>query len=263
MADARRFDADEKRELDENGFVLRRGVFDDGEIGAIRDDCEALVTRLLEEKRHTKLVVGSYRFELQRRLRTIVKWEKDDPDLLQGVEPFAHISEALRSWALDPRLVDPSKDVVGAEQIDLFTEKLNLKRAHKGGPIVLHQDHPYWSDVSQVASRVATAMIFLDDATIENGCLEVVPGSHREGLQQRLAVEGFGAFEMDPAKFNLSRLTPLEVPAGSAVFFGPFLVHRSLPNRSGEDRRALLFSYQPAGYPHLRDLVNYGPPREP
>ena len=38
------------------------------------------------------------------------------------------------------------------------------------------------------------------------------------------------------------------------AFFGAFLVHRSLPNRSEVDRRALLYSYQPAGYPHVRDI---------
>ncbi|MGH7949884.1 MAG: phytanoyl-CoA dioxygenase family protein, partial [Candidatus Binataceae bacterium] len=48
---------------------------------------------------------------------------------------------------------------------------------------------------------------------------------------------------------------PLEVHAGAVVFFGPFLVHRSLPNRTGADRRALLYSYQPTGYPHLRELT--------
>ncbi len=64
---------------------------------------------------------------------------------------------------------------------------------------------------------------------------------------------------MDPAAFDISRLIPLEIPAGSAVFFGAFLVHRSLPNRSGEERRALLYSYQPAGHPHLRDLLKLGP----
>ena len=45
----------------------------------------------------------------------------------------------------------------------------------------------------------------------------------------------------------MSRLQPLEVKAGAVVFFGAFLVHRSLPNRSDVDRRALLYSYQPAG----------------
>ncbi len=259
MVDSRRLNALEKADLDRGGFVLRRGVFDAAEILAIRNDCEQLISRLLQERRSTKHPAGSYMFELQRRLGTVVKWEPGSPDLVQGVEPFAHLSDALRAWANDPRLVDPCKDIVGADQIALFTEKLNLKRGHKGGPVVLHQDFPYWSDLTAVASQVATAMLFLDDATLENGCLEVAPGSHREGLQPRRAIEGFGSLEMDPDRYDASRLVPLEVPAGTVAFFGPFLVHRSLPNRSGEDRRALLYSYQPAGHPHLRELTRLGP----
>jgi ectoine hydroxylase len=59
---------------------------------------------------------------------------------------------------------------------------------------------------------------------------------------------------MDMDAFDLSRLQPLETRAGSVVFFGAFLVHRSLPNRSDRDRRALLYSYQPAGEPHAVEL---------
>lgn len=226
------------------------------------DACETLVERLLAEKRRTKHALGSYMFEIQRRLETIIKWEPDNPDLVQALELFAHLSEELHRWALDTRLLDPCKDLVGENEIALFTEKLTLKRARKGGHIILHQDFPYWSDLTKAASRVATAMIFLDDASLENGCLEVAPGSHREGLQALRSLEGFGGLEMDPLKYDQSRLLPLEVPAGSVVYFGPMLVHRSLPNRSGADRRALLYSYQPFGHPHLRELTKLAVPRE-
>jgi len=255
MSESLRLDAREKAALEETGFVLRRDVFAPSECRAIADACEALVDRLLAEQRRTKHTVGSYMFELQRRLETIVKWEPGAPDLLQGVEPFAHLNDDLYRWAHDPRFVEPCKDLVQQDDVILFTEKLNVKRAHKGGPIVLHQDFPYWCDITEAAPRVATAMVFLDDATKENGCLEVVPGSHREGLQERRPIEGFGSFEIDTQKYDQTRLVALEVAAGSVVFFGPFLVHRSLPNLSGADRRALLYSYQPAGYQHMRDLT--------
>lgn len=255
MSGSLRLSGTERAELDERGFVLRKDVFDAVELREIASACEALVDRLLQEKRRTKHTAGSYMFELQRRLETIVKWEPADPDLVQGVEPFAHLSDELHRWALDPRFLEPCKDLVGEEDVILFTEKLNLKRAHRGGPIVLHQDFPYWADQTSGASRVATAMLFLDDATIDNGCLEVVPGSHREGLRDRRAIDGFGSLEIDSERYDRSRLVALPVSAGAVVYFGPFLVHRSLPNRTGADRRALLYSYQPAGFPHLRELT--------
>ena len=118
---------------------------------------------------------------------------------------------------------------------------------------MLHQDHPYWVGVAENADEVGTAMLFLDDATVENGCLEVVPGSHTSGEMPRREVADFGQMEMDPERFDTKRLVPLVVPAGTVVYFGPFLVHQSQPNRTELDRRALLFSYQPAGRsPHAR-----------
>jgi ectoine hydroxylase len=211
---------------------------------------EELEIGLLTAKRRTKHAVGSYMFELQRELGTIVKWEPEFPDVVQGVEPFAHISPVLDEWARDPRLWNPSRDVIGQDAIALFTEKLTMKRARTGGSIVLHQDYPYWRNQNKVAHKVVTAMVYLDDATVENGCLEVSPGSHRDGMRMgRKMVDGFGSNELDEAKFDMHTLIPVEAPAGTVIYFGAFLVHRSLPNRSDKDRRALLYSYQPGGYP--------------
>jgi hypothetical protein len=244
----------ERQQLAEDGYVLRPGVFDRAECLAMATAIESLVADLLKARRAKKYTFGSYLFEVQKQFGAVVKWEPDAPDVVQGIEPFAHISKPLDDWARDVRLVDPSKDVVGAEEIDLFTEKITMKRARTGGPIVLHQDYPYWKGLTKVADRIMTALIYLDDANVGNGCLEVVPGSHRDGLQQGRTVEGFGRNEIDQAQFDTDRLVPLEAGAGSVVFFGGLLVHRSLPNRSEADRRALLYSYQPAGHPRMVDL---------
>jgi len=252
----------ERSRLDASGYVVREGVFSTAECREMADAVEQLEKDLLAAKRHTKVVVGSYMFELQGEIGSIVKWEPDHPDVVQGIEPFAHISEPLNRWAHDPRLIEPSKDVVGEDDISLFTEKITMKRAHTGGTIVLHQDFPYWVPLTSCADRIMTALVYLDDATTSNGCLEVAPGSHRTGRHRNKDVEGFGANEIDERDFDLARLTPVEAKAGTVIFFGAFLVHRSLPNRSGVQRRALLYSYQPAGYPTALALNRFLKKRE-
>ena len=259
MSGSFRLNGRERQELATDGFVVRHQVFAVAECREIAQAVECLVSDLLAAKRGRKHVFGSYMFEVQRELGSVVKWEPGAPDVVQGVEPFVHISKPLHDWGFDQRLIDPSKDVVGQDDIELFTEKLTMKRAHPGGPIVLHQDYPYWAPMTPIADRIMTALIYLDDATVENGCLEVVPGSHAEGVQSGKNVGGFGDNEIDEGIFDTSRLIPVEAKAGSVVFFGAFLVHRSLPNRSDADRRALLYSYQPAGHPHgrvLNGLIN-------
>jgi len=243
-----RLDSKELDQLRKDGYVVRERAFGEAELARLRADCEAMCQRVIERSvGRRKHAVGSYMFQLEKGLVTMVKWEPAFPDVLQGVEPFAHFDEALRDWAADPRFVEPMKDVVGAAEVELFTEKLNVKRARIGGPIVLHQDYPYWTENSDGAEDIGTAIVFLDDATRQNGCLEVAPGSHTGGVRAQRDVDGFGSLEMDQDEFDESQLVALECPAGTAVYFGSLLVHRSLPNLSDHDRRALLFSYQPAG----------------
>jgi ectoine hydroxylase len=250
-----RLNEQERARYQRDGYVARKGVFDANEVRQIAQACEDLISWVLTQDRKAKEEAGAYVFEWLTKLKIAVKWEKDNRDVVLGLEPFAHLSPALERWANDARLIDPMKDVLGFDSIELFTEKLNVKRAEHGGPIVLHQDFPYWVRVAEDPRDVGTAILFLDDATVDNGCLEVVPGSHREGVRQRQAVEGFGGHEMVADKHDLDRMIPLEVPAGSVVWFGSLLVHRSAPNRTKQDRRALLYSYQPTGRRHLREAV--------
>lgn len=241
-----RLTPEELAQKDRDGFVVRKGVFSKSECAQIASDVETLIGDLLKLKREKKEVVGSYMFEWQEDIGAVVKWEPLFPDVVQGVEPFAHISKPLNDWAHEPRFMDPSRDFVGQDDINLFTEKLTMKRAHTGGELILHQDYPYWMRWAGAADRIMTALLYLDDATMENGCLEVAPGSHVDGMRRRKDVEGFGQNEMLESDFKQG-LIPVEAPAGSVVFFGAFLVHRSRINRSDKDRRALLYSYQPAG----------------
>ena len=247
--------AEEQARYERDGYLVRASVFDAAECAAIAAECEALCESVSAQAGRAKLAVGSYMFERQAELATFIKWEPDQPDLVQGIEPFAHLSDSLAARGADPRLTDPCKAIVGEAEVAPYTEKLNLKRARRGGKYVLHQDYPYWRKDNPEAARMATAMIFLDDSTVANGCLQVAPGSHREGVAAPRGAEGFAGLEMDPAKFDERRLVPLEVTAGSIAFFGALLVHKSLPNTSDDDRRALLYSYQPGGMRHVTEIA--------
>src|SRR5206468_6128296 len=109
-----------------------------------------------------------------------VKWEPG-ADVIQGLEPFAHLHPVFQKYAEHPAFVEPCRDLLGIHDIGLFTEKLNVKRAHVGGSYALHQDYPYWRPTADEIKRLVTVWVALDDATATNGALEVLPGSHRLG----------------------------------------------------------------------------------
>jgi len=103
------------------------------------------------------------------------------------------------------------------------------------------------------AHEVATAMLFLDDADAGNGALRVLPGSQRGGPFPRDRGEATG-FLADPERIDASRERLLPAAAGSVLLFGSWLVHRSAPNVSDRERRAILLSFQPAGRPRQEAL---------
>jgi phytanoyl-CoA hydroxylase len=244
---SQRFSAQEKACYEEQGFVVRTGVFETREIAAIVEECEALVERVIRNRESQRQRFGSYTFDADVENGVMIKWEGES-DVVHGLEPFAHLSEPLNAWAHDPRFIEPMKDILGCDEPALFTEKLNLKRPHHGGVNPLHQDYPYWVRVAEDASEVATAMLFLDDADLENGCLHVVPGSHRRGQWDLSENEDrFARNELNESMLGELKSVPVEVTAGSLILFGPYLVHQSAPNLSDRERRALLYSYQPPG----------------
>jgi ectoine hydroxylase len=243
----------ELESMADDGFVLRERVLDADECAAIARLCEALTERLVRDRQAKRYHVGSYTFDPDKLTGCTIKWEGDS-DVVHGLEPFAHLSPDLERWAYDPRFVEPAIGFIADERPALFTEKLNLKRPFHGGPNPWHQDWPYWQFADDPA-RIVTAMLFLDDATRDNGTLEVLPGSHKRGpWPTRTDRDDFGNLEMDATHVEGHTPVAIEVPAGSVVWFGPLLVHKSEPNRSDRERRTLLYSYQPHGFEHARDF---------
>src|SRR5262245_95837 len=234
--------AAERETLAKDGYVVRERVFSRDEIDRITASCEFLVDKIVAERKGKRHKFSVYVFEPDWVKETYIKWE-GDTDIVHGIEPFAHLSPELEAWAYDPRFTEPMQDLVGHSDPRLFTEKLNLKRARIGGVNPLHQDYPYWVGEADVPEQIATAMLFLDDSTLENGCLCVVPGSHLKGpWQTRTDGDGFAPNEIDTAAYPNVESIPLEVPAGSVVWFGSLLAHQSATNYSDKQRRALLYS---------------------
>ncbi|MCS6777024.1 MAG: phytanoyl-CoA dioxygenase family protein [Chloroherpetonaceae bacterium] len=109
-----------------------------------------------------------------------------------------------------------------------------------------HQDEVY---IPTRDRSLVGAWIAIDDATVENGCLWILPGSHRSGYlyPQR---EHNNPDEFDFAResygFDPSGEIPVEVTAGTVVFFNGYLLHRSRKNRSTIYRRVLVNHYMNA-----------------
>ena len=118
-----------------------------------------------------------------------------------------------------------------------------IKKAGKPGQ-AWHQDE----DFIPTRDRSLTgAWMALDDATVENGCLWVIPGSHKHGILWPQRDHDDRDFDCTIESFNFpykdSDAIPVEVKAGSIVFFNGYLLHRSLPNRAKQGYRRVLVNH--------------------
>jgi len=252
-----RFDERERAHYARDGFVLRAAVFPQADLDRLRLAVEETVAAVVVQARRPdsgpEFLLAGHR--LQFSSRTVIQWEwRDGSPEVRLLEPFTHLDGRFAGLWNDPRLVEPMRDALGADGVAPFTCKLNLKRPHDGSEFPWHQDYPYWyARTKDGAHEIATAMIFLDAASAANGALRVLPGSHRAGPAPRDRVETTG-FLADAARIDASQEELVPAPAGSVLFFPSLLLHRSSPNTSADQRRAILLSFQPAGRPRQEDL---------
>jgi len=249
-----RASAEERRAYQEEGFFIRRSVFDRDELADLRAAAERAVAEaeFLARTPDARYAIDGNRY-VEAGGSTIQLEHCADSQTVRVLEPFHRLDPRFNELVDDPRFVEPMRDLVGADELTLFTDKLNLKRPREGSRFRWHQDSPYWVFDCAHVERLANAMLALDEASLANGCLCLVPGSHRAGLLPGLSGEGtLGPLFTDPRSFDASRAVAAEMPAGSLLFFSPHVVHGSEPNGSETPRRALLFTYQPAPHPMFK-----------
>ncbi len=162
---------------------------------------------------------------------------------------FPHsVSPKMRSMIAHPGVAGVIKRIAGAHlpqwdgRAKCMQSMLFVKPPGVPGQ-AWHQDERF---IPTRDRSLVGAWIALDDATVDNGCLWAVPGSHRMGYLWPTRPHG-RPDEFDPSDeafgFDEEGATPIEVAAGSVVFFNGNLLHRSMRNRSTGRRRALVNHY--------------------
>jgi len=197
-----------KNQFDRDGFVLIPAMFTAAEVAAFKQ--ETLV--LLEtHEAHAGVFVG-----------------------------LAANSEVFRNLARDPRLLDALEPILGPN-IEFLSDKVVFKSAATQFGSPWHQDWPYWEGQHKISVWVA-----LDAATRENGCLKMMPGSHK----QLSTHDGFG-HRLRPGAADETRAVSLPCDPGDAVLFHDLTLHASFPNTSGRDRWSVISTYRSASEPDL------------
>lgn len=160
------------------------------------------------------------------------------------------------------RLADSVEKILG-EPVFHTTSKIMMKEPFVGGAWEWHQDYGYWAnDNYHLYPKLVSCMIAINKATIENGCLEVLKGSHHIGRINHLKTgDQKGAditFVNEALKHH--ELIKVELEPGDTLFFHCNLLHKSNQNRSADPRWTLIPAYcAESAKPFKENSLKYRP----
>src|SRR6202171_1943136 len=160
-----------------------------------------------------------------------------DPNtrVIQRIEDFCPHHPGFDALIRGGRLQRTIEQLLGGPAV-LFKDKINFKMPGGGG-FEPHQDQQ--AGWSVYAPLFVTAMVSIDEATIENGCLEIATSPRQTGLIGREWAP------LTPQDMIAFALVPVPTSPGDVLFFDSYVPHASKPNLSGGRRRILYLTYNP------------------
>ena len=160
--------------------------------------------------------------------------------------------EFFRELAFHPALLSVAKSLLGPK-LTLTQSMLLMKPPHVGGAKVWHQDNAYFA----LSPPKCFGFWFACDPTDEdNGCMHIVPGSHRGGLRPH-AGEGDEYGLTDPP--NPDEILAVPLQPGDALVFHCELFHYTPPNRTSRRRRAVQYHYMAADVEKTENQFSFEP----
>ncbi len=155
-----------------------------------------------------------------------------------------------------PGILDMVEQLIGPD-FALWNSSFFAKPARVGTRTPWHQDGEYWP-IRPLAT--CSVWIAVDAATTENGCMRVIPESHRRrelGRHDFNGAEGLSLpLELRRTEFDETTARYIVLEAGQVSLHDIFLVHGSEPNRSGKPRRGMTLRYMPTTSVYRRDLAD-------
>jgi len=207
----------------EHGFLVVENLLDAGTVTAMRDAIDEIVRGAAD-------------------LGEIAELEPSDPTVMRRIWAPSKKHATFRTVQDDPRILDRLEPLIGPN-IVFHHSKLNVKGPRIGSPVEWHQDMAYYPHTN---ANLVAVVIYIDDASEDNGCVRVLSGSHRGPVYDHTDGGYFRGKVSAPA-------VPAEFPevsvggaAGTAVFLHCRVLHRSEPNRSDRYRRVFIPAYRAA-----------------
>ena len=211
-----------KNQFHDQGFIIARELFDADEIGGL--------ARIIESD--LQLAGESY-------------GKLDASGNATKLAVRNELAESPYSAIVRSERVAKTMQSLLRDEVYHYHHKMMIKEPRIGGAWEWHQDYGYWYKNGCLYPDMASCLIAINPANQANGCLQVIPESHKMGRIDHVTVGD--QFQTDPVRVNaaLERL-PLvycELQPGDAIFFHSNLLHRSDANTSDDPRLSIICCY--------------------
>ncbi|MCW8129914.1 MAG: phytanoyl-CoA dioxygenase family protein [Planctomycetota bacterium] len=147
----------------------------------------------------------------------------------------------FRKLLYDTRILDIVQCLLGPN-IMLFHDQALFKPAHTGGAVFWHQDNGYWKCAP---ANLVSCWMTLDDVVLENGAMQVIPGSHLKPVHHATSQATDALLEING--IDLAQAKAVELPAGGIMFHHCQTLHYTAPNTTPRQRRAFAIHYMTPG----------------
>ena len=244
--------AEQKEQFERDGFLVVRGLFSEQQVAAVKERLAYYIReglRMLREGQKPEADTVNFNGVLIQLEPLVAKGEYMPNDPLYAVRKvwnFFGRDEVLTQLATNPHLLDIVEDLMGSSAIWFFADKALLKPPKIGVEKPWHQDLPYFPFEPKDEPQIhVAAWIALDEATVENGCMQYIPGSHKLGniTTSHVDTHGLGHLAADMSKVDTSKAVIVEAKPGDVSFHDGLALHYSAPNTSDKPRWALVLDY--------------------
>ncbi|MCE7987012.1 MAG: phytanoyl-CoA dioxygenase family protein [Caldilinea sp. CFX5] len=211
----------------DEGYLVVENVFTTGEVAAFQHACDLISAQA------AGLTASTDRLKM--------KVFEDSTKLVQQVGDPHEMSGVWLDLVKDVRLLDMVEALLGPNLL-VYYSQLMMKAPRQGFTAPWHQDFAFFPHSS---AEILACTVAIDDATLENGCVRVIPGSHKLGLINHYDQNGvFTGIVQDDHSFDARTEVALPATAGSVIFWHSLTLHASHPNRTEKPRRALVIEYK-------------------
>lgn len=226
-------------QFDELGYLAVRQLLTPDEVAGVLDAMASVLVRPGE---------AMIQYEAWAADRVEAASGDERMDLVRKFMWFVQEDERLTALAKNDRILSVVRRLCGTEDITMMQDMALLKPPGGGREKPWHQDNAFFA--LEPGTPIVGVWLALDPATPENGCMHVMPGTHREGPVVHFRRRDWQLCDDD---VDRGRDTMIPLPPGGALFFHGLLQHGTPANRTDQRRRAVQLHYIPVGTPQIPD----------